>query len=172
MSSWQRAVQTPPLWLRWVLAIVVAAALTTAIVIAVHRAGPENTPTSEAGAEAEVNRVSDIVITEDQAPHSASLTPGLAPAAALKQAIASDVHHRIAHAQLTGPLQSIACKAAGAGSAGRNPYNCVVKSAGITYTFLAVVDPSRQRLTWCKVDPPPVAGDGEEVPVSASCKAP
>ncbi len=171
MSSWQRAVQPPPLWLRWVLAIAVAAALATAIVIAIHRAGPE-APSTEAGAEAEVNRVSDIVITEDQAPHSASLPPGLAPAAALHQAIASDVHQRIAHAQLTGPLESIACKAAGTGSAGRDPYNCAVRSAGITYKFLAVVDPSQRRLTWCKVDPPPVAGDGEEVPVSASCKAP
>ncbi len=159
------------MWARWALAIAVAAALATAIVIAVHRAGPEG-PTTEAGAEAEVNRISDIVIAEDQAPHSASLHPGSAPAAALQLAIASDVRQRIAHDQLTGPVKSVACTAAGAGSAGRAPYRCTVRSAGLTYPFLAVVDQGRRQLTWCKVDPPPVAGDGEEVPVSASCTVP
>ncbi len=170
MSSQRQAAQLPPLWARWVLAIVVAVALAAAIVIGISRAGPE-APTTEAGAEAEVNRVSDIAIAEDQAPHSAGLSPGSAPTAALQRAIAGDVRHRIANAQLTGPLQNVACSAAGAGSAGRDPYRCTVKSVGITYPFLAVVDEHRLRLTWCKVDPPPVAGVGPEIPVSASCKA-
>jgi hypothetical protein len=170
MSSRRRTVQLPPIWARWVLAIVVAVAAVASLVIAIDRAGPEG-PTTEAGAEAEVNRVSDIAITEDQAPHFAGLPAGSAPAPALERAIASDVRQRIADAQLTGPLQSVTCRAAGAGSAGRDPYHCTVHSAGIAYPFLAVVDERGQRLAWCKIDPPPVSGVGPEIPISASCRA-
>jgi hypothetical protein len=170
MSSWRRAAWLPPIWARWALGTVLAAAVLATIVIAVERAGPE-VNTSEASAEAEVNRVSDIAITEDQAPRSASLPSGSAPASALERAIAADVRHRIADAQLTGPLQGIACKAAGAGRAGRDPYSCTVHSAGISYPFDAVVDVRGRLLTWCKIDPPPVAGAAPEIPVSASCQA-
>jgi hypothetical protein len=157
------------MWARWTLAIVLAVAVVAAIVIATSRAGPEGS-SSEAAAEAEVNRISDIAITEDQAPHSAILAPRSAPAAALEQAIALDIRRRIVSAQLTGPLGGVACVEAGAGRAGRVPYRCAARSAGIAYTFLAVVDVSRQRLTWCKVDPPPVSGVGPEIPISASCR--
>jgi hypothetical protein len=158
-----------PMWARWVLASVVGIAVIAGIVIAIHRAGPEG-PTSEAGAEAEVNRVSDIAISEDQAPHTASLSVRTAPVASLERAIAADVHQRIAHDQLTGPLQALSCARSGKPSAGRAPYRCTVHSAGISYPFLAVVDEQARRLTWCKVDPPPVAEAGPEIPVSDSCK--
>ena len=158
------------MWLRWVLASVLAVAVIAGIVIAMNRAGPENT-TSEAGVEAEINRLSDVAITEDEEPHSASLSPGASPASALERAIAGDIRERIADHQLTGPLQGIICEAVSAGDAGRRPYHCTVRSAGIAYPFLAVVDERRQRLTWCKVDQPPVAHVGPEVPISASCRA-
>jgi hypothetical protein len=170
MSSWRRAAWLPPIWARWALGTVLAVAVLAAIVIAVDRAGPE-VNTSEAGAEAEVNRVSDIAITEDQAPHSADLPSGSAPASALERAIAGDVRHRIADEQLTGPLQGISCKAAGAGRGGRDPYSCSVRSAGISYSFDAVVDMRGRRLTWCKIDPPPGTEAAPEIPVSASCRA-
>jgi hypothetical protein len=158
------------MWIRWLAAIVVAVALLAGIVIASHRAGREGN-TSEAAAEAEVNRLSDIAITEDQAPHSAALQPGSAPRAALERAIASDVRQRIAEQKLTGPLRGVTCTVAGAPRAGREPYRCTVASAGIPYSFQAVVDARRQRLTWCKVDPPPVAEASPEIPLSASCRA-
>jgi hypothetical protein len=158
-----------PMWARWALASVVAVAVLASVVIAISRAGPEG-PTSEAGAEAEINRVSDIAITEDEAPRSADLSPGAAPASTLERAIAHDVHQRIASDQLTGPLQGVTCSAAGATRAGRAPYHCTVRSAGIAYPFLAVVDKHRQRLIWCKNDPPPVANAGPEIPISASCR--
>jgi hypothetical protein len=157
------------MWARWGLAIVLAVAVVAAIVIATSRAGPEGS-NSEAAAEAEVNRISDIAITEDQAPHSATLAPGSAPTSALERAIALDIHNRIASAQLTGPLGGVVCVDAGAGRGGRVPYHCTARSAGIAYTFLAVVNASRQRLTWCKIDSPPVAGVGPEIPISASCR--
>lgn len=169
MNSRRGAVQLPPIWARWALAIVVAVALIAGIVIAINRAGPEG-PTSEAGAEAEVNRLADVAITEDEAPHFASLPPGSAPTAALERAIGRDVRKRIAGGQLTGPLQRITCSAAGTRSAGREPYHCTVHSADITYPFLAVVDERMQRLTWCKIDQPPVANTGPEILISASCR--
>ncbi len=158
------------MWTRWLLATVVAGALIAGIVIAINRAGPEGA-TSEAGAEAETNRIADVAITEDEAPRSESLPSGSPPLYALERAIASDVRRRIAGGQLTGPIDGVTCRAAGAGSAGRDPYRCIARSADITYPFLAVVDARRGELTWCKVDPPPVAEGGPEILISASCRA-
>jgi hypothetical protein len=158
------------MWVRWVLAIVVAAAVLAGVVIASHHAGREGN-TSEAAAEAEVNRLSDIAITEDQAPHSAVLPSGSVPSSALERAIASDVRRRIAEQKLTGPLRGIICTVAGAPRAERVPYRCTVHSAGIPYSFQAVVDTRRQRLTWCKVDPPPATEASPEIPLSPSCRA-
>lgn len=162
--------KAPPLWARWAIAIVVAAAIVAGIVIAVTRAGPEGSSSSEAGAEAEVNRIADIAIGEDEAPRFAALAPGAAPAGALEQAIAGNVRERISEQKLTGPLQGVSCTPSGAARAGRRPYRCTVRSAGISYPFLAVVDTRRRRLAWCKVDPAPNGGNGQEIPISASCR--
>jgi hypothetical protein len=161
--------QAPPLWLRWVLASVVAAAVIAGIVIAVGRAGPEGGAT-EAGAEAEINRLADITISEDEAPHFAGFTAGSKSTAALERAISSNVRQRIAAHQLTGPLQGVRCKASGRARAGRRPYRCTARSADIAYPFLAVVDEHRRRLAWCKVDPRPPGGSGPEIPISTSCR--
>jgi hypothetical protein len=158
------------MWARWALAIIVAVAVIAAIVILVNRAGPDGA-TSEAGAEAEDNRLADIAITEDEAPHFAKLTAGSEPTAALEQAVARDVRQRIAGGQLTGPLRGVTCNATGTESAGRGPYRCTAHSTDITYPFLAVVDERARRLAWCKIDQPPVANAGPEIPVSASCRA-
>lgn len=171
MSSVRESRQSLPLWARWAAAIVVGIAVLAAVVIAVNRAGPEGVAASEGGAEAEISRLADISITEDQAPHTASLRAGAAPASALQQAVATDVRKRIAKNQLVGPLQGVACAAAGTGSAGRDPYHCTVRSAGVSYPFLAVVDESLHRLTWCKVDPSAAHHTGSEIPISASCRA-
>ncbi len=170
MSSPRFAALLPPMWVRWVLATVVAVALLVSLVIAVHRAGPDNSA-SEAGAEAEVNRLADIAISEDQAPRSAALAGGVAPASALERAIARDVAQRIVHERLTGPFQGVVCHGAGNGAAGRAPYDCTVHSANIAYSFVAVLDRRRRQLTWCKVDQPAKPGAGPEIPISASCLA-
>lgn len=169
MISSERTIRPLPLWTRWVLAIVVGGAVLAGIVIGVDRSSPGGA-TSEAGAEAEINRESDIVIAEDEAPRTASLPGGTAPASALARAIERDVRQRIARVQLVGPLQGVSCSAAGPSSAGRRPYRCTVRSADVPYTFLAVVDERQRRLIWCKVDKPP-SGTEAEIPVSASCQA-
>jgi hypothetical protein len=171
VSSIRQTRQTLPLWSRWAAAIVVGLAVIAAVVIAVNRAGPEGVAASEGGAEAEIGRLADISIAEDQAPRTAGLHAGAAPASALQLAVAADVRRRIAKNQLVGPLQGVTCAAAGAGSAGRDPYRCTVRSAGVSYLFLAVVDENLHRLTWCKVDPPAPGNTGPEIPISASCKA-
>lgn len=160
-----------PLRARWAAAIIVAIAVIAGVVIAVNRAGPEGVASSEGGAEAEVSREADIVIAEDQAPRTAGLPAGAAPTSALQQAIAADVRRRISANQLTGPLQRVSCSAAGSASGGRSPYRCNVRSAGISYLFLAVIDEHARRLTWCKVDSSPAgAGSGPEIPISDRCR--
>ncbi|HEX4483203.1 MAG TPA: hypothetical protein VH081_05405 [Solirubrobacteraceae bacterium] len=169
MPRGRPTIPAPPLWARWVLAIAVAAAVIAGIVIATNRAGPDGA-TSEAGAEAEINRLADITITEDEAPHFASLAATSAPSSALERAIESNVRQRIVGHQLTGPLQSVRCKADGRASSGRHPYRCTVRSDGISYPFAAVVDEHSRRLAWCKIDPKPAAAAGPEIPISASCR--
>jgi hypothetical protein len=169
MSSRRLMLPSPPLWARWVLGALVAVAVIAGIVVATNRAGPEGIA-SEGSVEAEINRIADVSITEDEAPHFAGLSVGSAPAPALERAIANDVRQRIAADQLTGPLQGVICTSTGASRAGRRPYRCTVHSAGIAYPFLAVVDASRRRLTWCKVDSAPKAESGPEVPISPSCR--
>jgi hypothetical protein len=157
------------MWARWALAVLVAGGAIAAIVIGTQRAGPEGS-SSEAGAEAEINRIADIAISEDEAPHFAGLTSGSAPAAELERAIAGDVRRRIAAQQLTGPLQSVRCRPSGTARAGRAPYRCTVRSSGIDYQFLAVADEAARRLAWCKIDPSAPGSTGPEIPISASCR--
>jgi hypothetical protein len=158
-----------PLRVRWALTILVAVAVIVGIVIAVNRAGPEGS-TTEAGAEAESNKIADIAISEDQAPRSAGLPAGAPVLKTLEASIAADIRKRIAGKQLTGPLDAISCRAHGKAKAGRDPYACTVRSAGITYPVLAVAEPGAGRLTWCKLDEIPGTHTGPEIPLSPSCK--
>ncbi len=157
------------IWRRWLLAAAIAVSLLVALVVAVHRAGPEGS-TSEAQVEAETNRIADIAISEDQAPHSAAFPQGLPAATALEQAIGGDVHARIENGQLTGSVHSVVCTAGSGSESGRTPYHCAVRSAGLSYPFLAVADERTRRLVWCKVDEPAVPHAGPEVPVSERCR--
>ncbi|HLH13480.1 MAG TPA: hypothetical protein VKV16_01725, partial [Solirubrobacteraceae bacterium] len=153
LAAWRQL----PLWARWALTIAVYAVAILAVVLAIHAAnsGGSSASKSEAHAEAEANREGRIAIAQDEAPHTAALAGTPASAAQqLQRAIAADVRARITHNQLTGPLQSVRCSAAGQPRDARQPYRCSVLSAGLDYPFLAVVDQRARRLTWCKLDPP------------------
>jgi hypothetical protein len=156
------------MWARFLLAAIVAAGAIAFIVIRVERAGPEGS-SSEAAAEAEANRLADIAVTEDEAPHSAAISSGSATAM-LEQSIASDVRARISSRQLSGPLDGVSCRETSDAHAGRTPYSCTARSAQVSYPFVAVVDMQRRQLTWCKVDPPATAGAGPEVLISSRCR--
>jgi hypothetical protein len=164
------AARHPPLWARWLLTILTFAVLTLAAVVFVHdHSEGTSAPTkSEREAEVEANREANVVIEEDQAPHTAQLGAGAATLTALERAISGDAHGRIQAGDLTGPFQSVRCEAKGA--AGTNQaFRCTVHAAGVAYPYLGVLDARTRRLTWCKVDSPPVSG-APEVPVSASCR--
>jgi hypothetical protein len=167
--------QSVSLRARWLIAIVGAAVAITAVVIVVRSAGTEGagsgggTPQEEATAAAEANNEARTVINHDQAPHTTRIASGEPLLPALRQAITGDVHARIGHGELTGPLQSVSCHAQPARGQ-RQPFACTVRSAGIPYPFLAVADEAAGTLTWCKEDPP-APGERSEVPVSPSCRA-
>ena len=165
------AARHPPLWARWLLTILTFAVLTFAVVVFVHdHSEGTSAPTkSEREAEVEANREGNVVIEEDQAPHTARLGSGVATLAALERAISGDAHGRIRAGNLTGPFQSARCEAKGAAGVNR-AFRCTVHAAGVAYPYLAVFDKRTRRLTWCKVDPPPTSG-APEVPVSPRCRA-
>jgi hypothetical protein len=164
------AMRDTPLWARWLLTILVFVVLILVGRGFVHNSEGASGPTgAERKAEAEANREGDIVVEEDQAPHTASLRPGAQARAALEAAIAADAHNRIQSGELTGPFQDVRCVASGSPHAGRQAFHCTVRSASIAYTFTAVLDAPAHRLTWCKIDPP--ANGATAIPVSARCRA-
>src|ERR1700729_823615 len=164
------AARHPPLWARWLLTILTFAVLTLAVVVFVHdhSEGTSSPTKSEREAEVEANREGNIVIEEDQAPHTARLGAGVATLPALELSISGDARGRVRSGNLTGPFQSVHCEAKGAAGANR-AFRCTVRAAGVSYPYLAVLNEHTRQFTWCKLDPPPVSG-APEVPVSARCK--
>jgi hypothetical protein len=160
----------PPLWARWLLTILTFAVLTLAAVVFVHdHSEGTSAPTkSEREAEVEANREGNVVIEEDQAPHSVRLGAGVATLKALERAISADARGRVRSGNLTGPFQSVHCEAKGAISVNR-AFRCTVRAASVNYPYLAVLNERTRQFTWCKVDPPPTGG-APEVPVSPRCK--
>jgi hypothetical protein len=178
MRSWLSRYRALPLRTRWLLTIVVYAVVITAIVIVVRSSGTseENgssglSPAAEASASSEANHEGRVAIAEDEAPHDAKLAPGVSARVALERAVEVDARARIAHGELTGPLETVSCRLDGRGHARRRPLECTVQSAGLNYPFVGVADESRHELTWCKLDPPAEAGAPLEVPVSPRCRA-
>ncbi len=165
------AARHPPLWVRWLLAILGFAVLIVAVrVLTTGGEGSSNPTSSERSAEVEANREGQIVVEEDQAPHTAPLPSGIPTRAALESAIATDARNRILHGELTGPLQDVRCTPTGPLHASRRALRCSAHANGIAYPFVGVVDERTRELTWCKIDPPPGGGE-PEVHVSPRCRA-
>jgi hypothetical protein len=154
---------------RWLLTLLAFALLIVVIRVIATRSvtsSAESSPT----AEAEANRVGELVVSTDEAPHSSSLRADAPAGSALQSAIAADVHNRIRHGELTGPLQSVRCAPSGQPRAGRRAYSCTVLSAGISYTFLGVADEHARTLTWCKSDPAPTSSGSSAASISSRCR--
>jgi hypothetical protein len=160
----------PPLWARWLLTILGFAVLGVAAVIAVHSINDSALP-AERSAVLEADRESQAAIEADQAPHSSPLPSATRTRAALQRAIATDMHNRIRHGQLPGPLQGVRCTPAGAHHPQGQAFHCTARAAAITYPFLGAVDEHARQLTWCKVDPAPVHDGPQEIPVNPRCRA-
>lgn len=162
-------IRRTPLWARWVLTILAFVVLILVGRGFIHDSEGASGPTSaERKAEVEANREGDIVVEEDQAPHTAPLPSGVSRQAALENAIAADVRHRVQSGELSGPFQSVRCATSGSPSAGRQAFHCTVRSANIAYQFVAVLDAPTHQLTWCKIDPP--ANGATAIPLSARCR--
>lgn len=161
-----------PLWARWLTTIVAYLVVIAIVVLIVHNLtseGASSSRRSEAAAVAEANKVGKVAVAEDEAPHSARLAAGAAVRPTLQAMIAADVKRRIAHGELTGPLQTVHCASLGSGPRGALLFRCTVESAGIAYEFRGVANTGQRQLTWCKVDRAPEGDAALEVSLAASC---
>jgi len=156
-------------WQRFVLAGVVTVVLLAALVIFVEHNNTNTNPSLNEQAQVEANRQAEILVRQDQAPHTAVLDAGVVPAMAIKRAVHAKMHAEIAAGQIDGPLSATRCKATGPERAGRTAFSCTAVAGQVTYPFLGVVDTSARRVTYCKRDPPPIPT--ENVPVSGRCRA-
>lgn len=158
-----------PLWQRYAVSLVVAAVLLTGMVIWVEGHNTDSGPANgNPNAIVSANRQARILVSEDQAPHSASLPPGLAAGPALERVLHAHVTAQIRDGALAGPLQPVRCHATGRSGA-RIGFSCTIDSGSVNYPFLATVDTAARRATYCKHDPPPMPS--EPVPVSSRCRA-
>jgi hypothetical protein len=163
-------VSKPPLWARWLLTLLGFLVLILAIVVGVHAAN-DSSESSERTAALKAARESQILVEQDQAPHTAPLSPGTSTQPALQREIGADMANLIHSGQLPGPLYDVRCTPAGTDHSAHQAFNCTAQADGIPYPFVGVADTHARQLTWCKVDSPPVSGGPQEVPVSPRCRA-
>jgi hypothetical protein len=163
-----RRAASVPLWARWVLALLLFAGIGVGFVAALRSGGGSSA--GDAGAVA-LNREGQALVARDQAPHTARLRAGFAPRRALERAILTDMRVRARRGQVQGPVTSVRCEATAVARSGRRAFSCSAAAARVRYPFLGAVDPGARSVTWCKRDPPPVANDALDVPVSSRCLA-
>ena len=156
-----------PLWQRFALAGVIAAVLLIALVIFVERNNTNTNRSLNEAAEVRANREAEILVAQDQAPHSVRLQRGAGAAASLERALHARMASQIRAGVIDGPLKPARCTQHGAASRGRHAFSCTIEAGQVTYPFLGVVNTSARRITYCKRDPPPTPSDN--VPVSARC---
>jgi hypothetical protein len=148
---------------------VVAGVLLAVMVVFIARHNTDSPTSTNEAAAVQANRDAEILISQDQAPRSLRLTPGLTPAAALGKAIRARMANQIAAGAIDGPLSHVGCRPTSSGAGPRHAFRCTVVAGGVSYPFLGVVDTAARRVTYCKRDPPPVASDS--VPLSRRCRA-
>ncbi len=159
----------PPLWLQWVVSIVVAAAVIFGLVRFVQSNTDNQITTESPAGEVQANREAEILVGQDQAPHSVRLPGGIPALAAINRAIRSDMTATISQGSLNGPLQRSSCALTGTSGKGGRRFSCTASAAGVSYPFLGVVDAQTRTIVYCKRDPPPVPS--QNVPVSPRCTA-
>ena len=157
----------PPLWARWALALLVAAAAVVALIVFVRGHNDNGLAHVGPAAERRANHEAVVVVGQDQAPRTIHLAGGAAVAPRLVEAVRGDMRHRIAIGNIGGPLQTVSCTRSGT-HGGEVGYSCDAHAADVAYPFLAVATPSRHRVVYCKRDLPPVPS--ENIPVSRRCR--
>ncbi|HUA43917.1 MAG TPA: hypothetical protein VMA77_01740 [Solirubrobacteraceae bacterium] len=159
----------PPLWLQWVLSLVVAAAAIVALVRFVQSNTANQITTESPAGEVQQNQEAEALVAEDQTPHTARLPRHTAPAAALNRAIRADMKTMIDQGSLDGPMQRSSCAPTGPNGKDGQRFTCTVSAAGVSYPFVGVIDTRARTIVYCKRDPPPVPS--QNVPLSPRCTA-
>lgn len=159
----------PPLRLQWVLSIVVVVAAIVALVRFVHSNTASQLTTESAAGLAQENRESEILVAQDQAPHTVRLPAHTAAATAVNRAVRADMTRLIHERTLDGPLQHSSCAPTGPARKPGRTFSCTVSAAGISYPFVGVVNVRARTIVICKRDPAPVAS--QNVPLSPDCTA-
>jgi hypothetical protein len=163
-SSW--LLRRPPMWVRWALSLGVAALLVVGLIVFVSHHN-DNLQANESPKAAErANRESEIVVSQDQAPHVVTIA-SRTPRAAVTGAIRHAMTVRIANGQAVAPLQHVSCRAT-VTRASATGYRCRATAAGVGYPYQAVLNRRTHALTFCKHDAPPVPS--MNIPVSARCR--
>lgn len=158
-----------PLWQRFALAGIVTAALLVALVVYVENNNTDSPKSTNPASDVQANREAEILVAQDQAPHTARLPGGVTPAQAAARVVQASMRRRIARGELAGPLQRTGCHAAGRPTDSRRAFSCTVLAASVTYPFVGVIEQRERRITYCKRDPPPAPSD--DVAVSPRCRA-
>jgi hypothetical protein len=148
---------------------VVAAAVIVALVRFVQSNPANQLTTENASGVAQSNREAEILVAQDQAPHTVRLPGQTAAAAAINRAVRADITTMIDDGSLDGPLQHSACAPTRPRAKAGQIFSCTVSAAGVSYPFVGVVDARARTIVFCKRDPPPVPS--QNVPLSPHCTA-
>jgi hypothetical protein len=159
----------PPLWLQWVLSIVIAAVAIFALVRFAQSSTNNQITTENAAGAVQANREAEVLVAEDQAPHSVRLRGHGPTLAAIDRAIRADMTTLINQGSLNGPLQHSSCAMTGRPGRAGQRFRCTASAAGVSYPFLGVVDARARTIVYCKRDPPPIPA--QSVPLSPRCTA-
>ncbi|HEY2260301.1 MAG TPA: hypothetical protein VGH45_11340 [Solirubrobacteraceae bacterium] len=157
------------LWQRFALAGLVTVALLVALVVFVQNNNTDTPRSSNPAADLQANREAEILVAQDQAPHTAPLPAGPRPAQAAARVVRASVERRIARGELSGPLRQTGCRVGGGGRRARRAFSCTAVAGSVSYLFVGVIEESARLITYCKRDPPPAPSDN--VPVSPRCRA-
>jgi hypothetical protein len=159
-----------PLWQRYAVSLVIAAVLLAIMVVWVSGHNTDSGPTNNNPAGAvRANHEAQVLVSEDQAPHTARLPSGVAAGPGLERVLHARVAAEVRGGAIAGPVKAAECRTTGVRSGASVGFRCMVNSGSVNYPFLAAVDTAVRRITYCKRDPPPVPS--ETVPVSSRCRA-
>jgi len=162
-SQWSRL----PLAARWVLCLLVAAALIALLVAFVsHNNGNGEAIISRAKLEQE-SAQDTIIVRQQQAPHVLRVDSAAAAQARLVRGVTALMRRQVTQNVLPGPVQRVRCWE-NARRGARVGYHCSAEAAHISYPFVAVYTPSARHVVFCKKVYAPVAS--ENIPVSRRCR--
>lgn len=164
--SWPLPHPNPPMWLRWVLSLTVAAAVLVALVRFVSTHNAVTLAEQSPQALAREHRQADILAAQDQVPHVVALPASARQWKFVDGIVAADINAKIQRGLIDGTLQHVACRTGGRRSA-RLGFTCVAKVADVNYNYAGVIQSRAHRVVWCRHDAPPVPN--EPIPLSRRC---